>query len=832
MRGDGWFHSVCSKDDYMTERVEPLYKLDDVLQRIWRAAPVLISIKNVQGEILAASDHFDQLELPPRSQWLGKSIKELFAPAIAQRIAGYDQQALAQQRPISFIEEWKTKQGKHETYRAVSFPLITSEEKAVCTIAVSRHGAHSSSNDELPAVLSALVEGVLKIELDGAVSLSNTAARELLQLPETSQQNWLPDWHVVDEEGKRLSAIEFLQALQAFATRDETHKVVRFCADSNASKWLMAQAQPLYRDNEKKPYATVASLVPIDQLKKAEHELAIYADLLERTSEAIIVYNAERRIIKVNRAFSKLTGYSADDVVGAGPEVFRTPINSPERYQQIDAALTVDGCWQGEVERSRRDGSSFTAWLTCNRIEDGHGELSHFISIFSDISEIKHQQRTLDYLAHHDSLTGLPNRNLLFDRIDHAINVATRKNGIHALLFIDLDHFKEINDSAGHGTGDKVLIEAARRMQLCTRKQDTLARLGGDEFMLFMEGVTSKEEVSVVANRLLNVISAPYQIEHKEFFISASIGISYFPEDGNDVEALLTYADIAMYQAKSSGRNRLSWYNRRLSEELSERVSLERALHRALGHDELFVVYQPQIDVLSGQIIGAEALLRWQHPERGLVSPALFIPIAEKTGLINAIGDWVLDQVCRQIAEWDQQGLNVPLVAVNVSAQQLGSEQFADRVLAHLIHHQLSSERLELELTESVLMCLDDANACMRRFADAGIRLAIDDFGTGFSSLAYLRALPVQRLKIDRSFLMEVPGNRNDESIVRAVIGLAHNLNIDVIAEGVETELQQQFLHQNHCYAVQGYLHGKPIKANDFAAYLRRTSPSENRLLR
>lgn len=813
------------------------YLPTELLPQIIESAPILISFKDLQGRVLFANRRFDVLDLPERSLWMGKTVFELFPKEIAEQLWANDVQAQKQREPLVINEQVHHKDGSMHIYQTIKFGLYDEQGAIYGTGAISRdisdlHRA-LEFEQEYKNILAVLSEGVIKVNRRGEIRVCNQAASSLLRLDLSNKAGECADaekLQLFDENGAPLLADRH-PCLQLFQTGVSIKdQVVRLSTTQADARWLLVNSSPLTVDADGAVQEVVTSFVCIDAQKKTQQEMMLYQEVFERSSDAIIVYNEQRKIIKINQAFQKITGYCAEDVIGKGPEIFRTADHSEAFYQEIEIALTEKGLWQGEVNRRRKDGTLYTAWLTTNRVVSEAGELTHYISIFSDIDAIKRHEKELSYLAHHDALTGLPNRNLLMDRVMHALPLSKRKDRKHALLFIDLDRFKEVNDTAGHSVGDAILIETARRMRECIRESDTLARLGGDEFMLLMEDISSKDEVALIAERMRQVMQQPFHHAGKEFYLSCSMGISLIPEDGDKVDDLISRADSAMYQAKAKGRNTWAWFDRERYQRESDDVDIERALHKALANQELFLVFQPQMDLITHKVVGAEVLLRWQHPERGVIPPLTFIPIAERSGLIIPIGEWVIAESCRQLAEWDSKGLHVPVIAINVSAKQIPAPDFAKRVLAHLTRHQLRSDRMELELTESVLMNIDNVQNTVEIIRSHGIHLAIDDFGTGFSSLTYLRELPIQRLKIDRSFLQQVPGHRGDESIIRAVIGLAHNLDIDVIAEGVETGAQRDFLLQNHCYSVQGYYFAKPMKAPEFETFMRNTLAANEKI--
>jgi diguanylate cyclase (GGDEF)-like protein len=469
----------------------------------------------------------------------------------------------------------------------------------------------------------------------------------------------------------------------------------------------------------------------------------------------------------------------------------------------------------------RRDGEHFPANVSSTVFRDHSGEVRSSM-IIRDVSEEKRNVERLVHLAQHDALTDLPNRLLLTDRLEVALAHARRAGAPLAVLFLDLDRFKNVNDSLGHDQGDRLLVEAAARLKACVRASDTVSRQGGDEFLVVLPGIDSAQDAARVAEKLIEAIARPFLLGEAEFVLTASIGIACFPENGADAETLLRNADAAMYAAKEAGRNRYQFYSAEMNARAHDRLLLEGDLRRALANDELFVVFQPQVDLASRALSGAEALVRWRHPKLGLVPPGDFIGIAEDSGQIGAIGAWVLEIACRQHAAWLAEGLLEGVVAVNVSALQFRQPEFLDTVAKALARSGLPAERLELEVTESAVMSgVEQTLQKLQRLHDMGVKLAIDDFGTGYSSLAYLRQFPINRLKIDQSFTKGLPEDRQSVAIAQAVIALGHSLGLNVLAEGIETPEQERHLRAAGCDTGQGYLYAKPLEAVAFAAYLR-----------
>jgi len=457
--------------------------------------------------------------------------------------------------------------------------------------------------------------------------------------------------------------------------------------------------------------------------------------------------------------------------------------------------------------------------LTISQVTDAEGEVTHYVAVFSDISNIKHSEQRLEHLAHYDPLTQLPNRLLLNARLHHALEHARRNQSMLALLFLDLDRFKNINDSLGHVTGDRLLVEVGARLRQCLRDEDTIARIGGDEFTLLLEQVQEPGNAGTTAEKILLAFSRPFQVDDRELYITPSIGISTYPRDGEDSETLLRNADAAMYRAKDQGRNAYAFYSQELTSQAFDQVMLEAGLRKALERDELRLYYQPQVDMASGALVGAEALVRWQHPDMGLIPPGHFIPLAEDCGIILEIGAWVLETACRQARAWLDMGLALGRISVNLSGRQIRRGNLLEVVDNTLAASGLPPEHLELEVLETFIMT-DEADTIplLRALKARGIKMAIDDFGTGYSSLGYLKHLPIDRLKIDRTFIDDIPTNQDDMAISRAIIGLGSSLRLEVLAEGVETEAQREYLLAEGCRIAQGYLFSRPLPAEEFAA--------------
>jgi diguanylate cyclase (GGDEF)-like protein/PAS domain S-box-containing protein len=544
--------------------------------------------------------------------------------------------------------------------------------------------------------------------------------------------------------------------------------------------------------------------------------------VFDNTSEGIIVTDADRRIIAVNRAFTEITGYTEAEALGQNPNILKSDRQDAGFYDDMWRTLEQTGRWRGEFWNRRKDGELYAQQSTISVVRNADGEISHYIGVFGDVTQLKRSEEALYDLAHRDTLTGLPNRTHLGNRLNEALRRADQTGRQVGLLFIDLDLFKHVNDILGHSVGDALLKSVAEAMAQQLEEQALIARLGGDEFVVLLEDIAGRDDASRAARQLLDVFSRPFPSSEGELHITASIGISMYPSHGADVDALLANADVAMYEAKAEGRKTFRFFEPRLTEGAAERLRLGNALRGALARGELYVVFQPQVTIHDGCMQGAEVLLRWQHPEFGAVPPTCFIPLAEELGLISELGDWVLEQACRQLTEWDREDFPVSRLAVNLSVRQLERPAIVNEIRATLQRTGIAPHRLELEVTESMLMRHEEqVIANLRALGDMGFKIAVDDFGSGFSSLAYLKRLPIHRLKIDKSFVDQLTEDPSDDAIARAIIAMGDGLGLNVIAEGVETEQQADFLLREGCREAQGYLFGRPMSVTD----LKRSNP-------
>lgn len=559
----------------------------------------------------------------------------------------------------------------------------------------------------------------------------------------------------------------------------------------------------------------------ITDFKKAQQQLNLAERVFQNANEGIVITDENNKICSVNLAFSKATGYSPQEAIGQNPNILQSGKHEHDFYQRLWACLKENGSWRGEFCNKRKDGTFYPSVATISVVHDEQNKTHHHIAVFSDATDVKDTQRQLDFYQYYDPLTSLPNRTLFTKLFEQALHQAKAQHKQLALLSMDLDHFKMINESFGAESGDKVLVETTRRLKNILSGTDIISRFSGDEFNVLLTQISEPEIANLAAYSIINSIALPFKLNDREAFIDMCVGIAFYPTDGEDTDTLQRSADTALHTAKLNGRGSLQFFSQEMSRLAKLRMSLDADLRRAMTQkDELLLYYQPQIDVKTGKLRGVEALLRWNHPEKGLIYPNEFIPLAEESGLIVMIGEWVFRQACLQIKTWHARNFDVPIVAVNVSAIQLNRGNLLETIHRALRDFEMLPKYLELEITESSVMSdLSDAAKLLAELKLLGFTLSIDDFGTGHSSLSYLQRLNVDKLKIDLSFVQTMEANESNASIVRAIIALGHSLDLDVIAEGVEEESQLEFLRELHCDMIQGYLVSKALPAAEIEAY-------------
>ena len=693
------------------------------------------------------------------------------------------------------------------------------------------------SEERFRGAVSVLIEGLIIVSADEHFVFANPAAEAFFGYRDGGLAGRTPAELLVDRlqaDGQPLAPADYPSTIALRDGREVRAAVMGYRFASAAVRWVEINAAPLH-DGAGAISGAVVTFSDITARRRAEEQLRLASEAIHCSGEGILITDAAHRILSLNPAFETMSGYRAPEVIGS--EIGRVALTrddaSAERGEtaepiyvpaHLQAALASSGYWQGEVWNQRKNGETYPGWLGVSAVyeEGGQDKALNYVYIFSDMSERKSAQALIEFLAHHDALTGLPNRLLLRDRVEQAQALATRAGQRVALMFLDLDRFKTINDSLGHPVGDALLKEIVERLKTCVRESDTISRQGGDEFIILLNDVRDSEAAARVADKIAQRMADPFVLAGHALNTSFSIGIALYPDDGEDFDSLLQKADTAMYHAKEAGRNAHRFFRDEMNRQAVEHLTLETQLRTALERNEFVLHYQPQLDLRDGSIVGVEALIRWNSPENGLVSPVRFIPVAEVSGLIVPIGAWVIEEACRQARAWQLAGLPAFTVAVNLSAVQFRRLDLINTVINALVLSDLDAQCLELELTESIL--LQDAEGTLdvvRRLKALGVKLSVDDFGTGYSSLAYLKRFAVDKLKIDQSFIRDLESDPDDAAIVRAIIQMAHSLKLKTIAEGVENDALTSLLRLFNCDEIQGFGFARPLPAAELEAFVR-----------
>lgn len=668
--------------------------------------------------------------------------------------------------------------------------------------------------------LSATSQGVLISGTDRIITYANDAA---VGLTGYSREELIGQ-HCELLQGPETNAVTVAEIQRQLDSGQAFNGEILNYRKDGSSFWNELSITPVF-DAQHRLSQFIAVLRDVTGRREAEEALRVAAIVFE-AQEGLMVTDADTVIQRVNQSFTRITGYSAEEVIGRKPEFLKSDKHPPEFFQGMWEKIAREGYWQGEIWNRRKGGETYLEWLTITAVANTQGKVTHYVAGFFDITDVRDAEEKIRRLAFYDPLTMLPNRRLMVDRLTQALPASARSNAYGAVLFIDLDDFKTLNDSRGHDIGDMLLVLVAQRLLGCVRETDTVSRFGGDEFVVMIEGLGTEETVAarqaeVVGEKIRVELNAPYQLHDFEYHSSSSIGVCLFRGNDLQIEDILKRADAAMYQSKRSGRNILQFFDPQMQAVLEARLGLDADLRQALARDQLQPYYQAQVNQ-EGQIVGAEMLLRWEHPQRGLVSPLEFIPLAEETGQILTIGRWLLDVVCRQLKAWEEDARTAHLqLSVNVSARQFRQPDFVEQIREVLETTQANPDRLKLELTESIV--LEDIDGSIRKMQEIkrlGVRFSMDDFGTGYSSLAYLTRLPLDELKIDRSFVHNSDVKASDAVIVQTIVAMANTLGIEVIAEGVETVAQQRFLGSVGCQRYQGFLYSRPVPLNQFEQLL------------
>jgi len=777
---------------------------ENLLLRVWNRG--FVELLDLPPEIVKEGAHFsDIMRAPAQRGDYGPGDSETQVRRITAQASQFSPQRFERTRPDG------------RTRLVDSEPLLINGRLAGFITTYTDITERKQAEEELrhqhallETVVEAIPSAVTLFDKDLNLLLHNREFQRLLELPDSLfAPTPVPIERIFRYNAERGEygpgdTESIVRALLARARRPVAHQFERTRPNGRT---IDVRGVPLDDGSFVTVYTDVS-----ERLASAEREKLAQV-VFNHTPAGIIVTDAAHRLLSMNPAVSSMTGQPPGKLLGTS--VFDL-IKTEESWtrEQLLATLGLHGAWRGEVTVRRDTENTFPASLRVNRVEENTGNLPcHYIWIFADITERKEAEARMRHIAQHDSLTGLPNRLALLMRLGQLLPEARRHGWKVGMMFIDLDRFKIINDTLGHQVGDEMLREVACRLSNVVRETDFVARLGGDEFVVILPGINSPADAALVASKIVNALATPIEAEGHELHTSPSIGISLFPDDGPDGDAILKNADTAMYHAKSAGRNNYQFFAADMNQQATERLDIERKLRHAIGRNELALVYQPQFNV-AGQATGVEALLRWHHPVDGMIAPDRFIPVAEETGMIVEIGDWVMLTACRDMKHWIDSGLAPIRVAVNVSARQLRRRDFCETVAGALAESGLPAELLELEITESSVMeNPQEAIHILERLGRMGVSLAIDDFGTGYSSLAYLKLFPIDHLKIDRSFVRDIEHDLNDRAIAFGTIALAHSLGLNVIAEGVETGDQLELLRSNGCDEVQGFLFSKPLSS-------------------
>jgi diguanylate cyclase (GGDEF)-like protein/PAS domain S-box-containing protein len=806
------------RQDSLAEKLRSLNLLDAIAEGSTDA----IFVKDRQGRYLLINRAASEFLGRPASEVLGRDDQALLPPAESEAVMAADRQVMAADASLTYEDEDITTPRGKLTFLTTKGPLHDESGQVAGLFGIARDITGRKRTEQalregearyrtlfeahpLPMwVYDTDTLGILAVN-DAAIAHYGYGREEFLAMT-------IPELQPHEEVSRLVTAIANL------APTGVNHSGTWRQCRKDGSEMLMEITSHSLDFGGRRARAVLAHDITEREHTRATIELN--AKVFEQGHEGIVICNAEGRIVTANRAACETTGYSLAELVGKKPAILRSGRHDREFYRKLWAHVEAEGHWQGEIWNRRKSGEIYPEWLTISTVRNGEGKVTHYIGIASDITAHKEAEAHIRHLAHYDALTGLPNRSLLTDRMEQAISLAQQGRHALAVLFLDIDRFKNINDSLGHQMGDRMLVEVAERLHSEVRGEDTVSRLGGDEFVVLLPNADT-DGAAHVADKIIRGMADPFVIWGVELSLTPSIGIAMYPADGQSTEALLQCADVAMYRAKEGGRNTFRFFAPEMHRQSSRTLQLENALRRALERDQLRLEYQPQVDLASGRIIGCEALLRWHHPELGVISPAEFIPVAEDTGLILPIGEWVLRTAVNQNRAWQAAGLPPLVVAVNISALQFHQTDLAELVSRALLEGGLAPEHLELELTESITMKNpESAVVIVERLRQRGIRLSIDDFGTGYSSLSYLKRLAVAKLKIDQSFIRDIAIEADSEAIVSAVINLARSLGLQTIAEGVETDVQLAFLRAQGCQQIQGYHVSRPLPAAEFAAFL------------
>ncbi|MCG8012550.1 MAG: PAS domain S-box protein [Candidatus Thiodiazotropha weberae] len=805
-----------------------LIESEKSLRTLLDTIPDLIWLKDPEGVYLSCNSHFQQFLDLSEERIIGKTDHDLFDPSIADAYHKNDKIVLDSGKVHMNEEDAIYADGHITQMETTKTPVHAPDGSLVGVLGIGRDITErkraesdlTESERRFRATFDQAAVGIARVAPDGHWLEVNEKLSEIVGysreelLEKTFQDITYPD----DLDADLALVKEVLSGKRKTYSMDK-----RYIKSSGALVWIRLTVS-LVRDDDGEPLYFISVIEDIDQRKKNAEKLIEAAAVFRSTGEGVTITDHEGNILDVNDAFTRITGYSRDEVIGRNPRVLQSGRHDKHFYEDMWHQLLENGQWHGEIWNRSKNGTVYPEILTISSVDPDDGGPKKYVGVFADISSLKATEARLDHLAHHDSLTGLPNRLLFRDRLIHSLASSERKGTKVAVVFLDLDRFKNINDTLGHGVGDQLLVEVSERITRITRAGDTVGRISGDEFCLVLEDLHLSIEVIPVVEKVLQIFADPFDVESHILRVSSSIGIALYPDNSKDADALLSFADAAMYEAKEAGRNTYCFYTREMTEQAQEHSFVQSALREAQDQSQFYLVYQPQIDLNTNNLVGLEVLSRWQHPTRGLIPPNMFIPVAEQSGLIRQLGAWILRTATTQARAWLDEGHEFGRVYVNVAGPQLHDAGFPELVKSCLTESGLPPERLGLEVTESFAMrASEHAFEVLSSLRDMGIELAIDDFGTGYSSLSYLKQLPVHKLKIDQSFVRDIPVDPNDMAIAEAVISMGRALNLKVIAEGVEKQEQAAFLYGKGCQEAQGYLYSRPLKPEQFEEWMAQT---------
>lgn len=801
-----------------------------MLRTVLNATPDLIffkDYKDVDGHYLGCNTAFAKFVGRESDEIIGHNDTELFGEEIGNYFRHKDQKILNTQQSHS-SEEWVTyPDGRRVLLDTLKTPLRDDEGQTIGVLGVSRDITEQKVHQERVRKQ--------KEDLEYAQSMARIGNWELDVL--TGELHWSKEIYnifEIDPESFEASYEAFLNGIHPddrdYVNEAYQTSLITQSPYSLTHRLLMADGRVKYVEEncittfnaQGEPLISKGTVQDITEQMLVKSELVLSDVVFKNTQEGIMITDEKNRVVNVNDAFSRITGYTKDEIIGLQPSIIQSGKHDDHFYKQMWGTLQEEGSWQGEIWNRRKNGEVYPEWLNISVSRDNHGRVMNYIAVFSDITAIKESEKQLHYLAFHDALTGLPNRTLLNERIEHAISFAKREMSKMALLFIDLDNFKHINDTYGHDTGDEVLIKASQRLKGVIRESDTLARIGGDEFVVMLESITDMLDVQLVIKSIMHHFDEPIEIHGENFSIKASIGVAFYPDDAHNSDLLVKNADTAMYKAKEDGKGTYRYYTTEMTTAILEQIYIEKALQEAINDEQFQLFYQPQIDIAEGRVSGVEALVRWKHTTKGLIMPDRFIEHAEKSKLIIPLGTFVLQSACHQLKAWHDSGIFRGKVSVNVSSIQLRHTNFVAVLEEAITESGCDPRYLELEMTESYLM--RDATGCieiLKALKKLGVKISIDDFGTGYSSLSYLKRFPIDRIKVDRSFIQGIPDDKGDKAITNAVIAMAESLDLAVVAEGVEKQEQLDYLKEHGCDTVQGFYFAKPMELQAFEAWLQ-----------